>query len=216
MNDRLRWGILGTGNIARQFAAGLTGSDRGSLTAVGSRSAGSAQTFIQSIAPNSQITAGSYDNVLSSRDVDAVYVSLPNSLHHEWTIRALRAGKHALCEKPFAASAAQAREMFDVAKSVGRVAVEAFMYRSHPQTHTAVRAVREGAIGAVKLIRTSFAFRTFKVAGNIRFDPQLAGGSVMDVGCYCVSFARLIAGAEPSTVHAAGHLHETGVDDLAA
>jgi predicted dehydrogenase len=159
---------------------------------------------------------GSYDDLIASRDVDAVYVSLPNSLHYEWTLRALRAGKHVLCEKPFAVNAAQAQEMFDVARSTGRVVVEAFMYRSHPQTHAALRAVRGGAIGAVKLIRTSFCFRTSKVAGNIRFDASLAGGSVMDVGCYCVGFARLMAGAEPSGVHAVGHVHETGVDELVA
>jgi predicted dehydrogenase len=216
MTDRLRWGVLGTGNIARQFAAGVTESDRASLTFVGSRSRGSAETFAKPLAGAGNISIGSYEDLLSSRDVDAVYVSLPNNLHHEWTIRALRAGKHVLCEKPFAANAAEAQEMFDVARGVGRVVVEAFMYRSHPQTHAAMRVVRGGAIGEVKLIRTSFCFRTSKVAGNIRFDPRLAGGSVMDVGCYCVSFARLIAGAEPTGVHAIGHVHETGVDDLAA
>jgi predicted dehydrogenase len=216
MADRLRWGILGTGNIARQFAAGLNDSARASLAFVGSRSATSAELFVKGLVGSGGVSLGSYEDVLDARDVDAVYVSLPNNLHHEWTIRALRAGKHVLCEKPFAANAAQAQEMFDVARRAGRVVVEAFMYRSHPQTHAAVRAVRAGAIGDVKLIRTSFCFRTSKVAGTIRFDPRLAGGSVMDVGCYCVSFARLIAGAEPTGVHAVGHLHESGVDDLAA
>jgi predicted dehydrogenase len=216
MTDRLGWGILGTGNIARQFAAGLSGSARGSLAFVGSRSRASAETFARALAGIENISIGSYEELLATPDVDAVYVSLPNKLHHEWTIRALRAGKHVLCEKPFAVNAAQAQEMFDVARGAGRVVIEAFMYRSHPQTHAAVRAVRGGEIGDVKLIRTSFCFRTSKIAGNIRFDPRLAGGSVMDVGCYCVSFARLFAGAEPSGIHAIGHIHETGVDDLAA
>jgi predicted dehydrogenase len=215
--DGLRWGVLGTGNIARQFAAGVADSPRASLAFVGSRSRGAAEAFVAALAGGGRdVAVGSYEDLIASRDVDAVYVSLPNNLHHEWTIRALRAGKHVLCEKPFAANAAQAQEMFDVARTAGRVVVEAFMYRSHPQTHAAVRAVREGAIGELKLIRTSFCFRTSKVAGNIRFDPRLAGGSVMDVGCYCVSFARLFAGSEPTGIHAIGHVHETGVDDLAA
>src|SRR6187551_684665 len=118
MTDRLRWGVLGTGNIARQFAAGVTESDRASLTFVGSRSRGSAETFAKPLAGAGNISIGSYEDLLSSRDVDAVYVSLPNNLHHEWTIRALRAGKHVLCEKPFAANAAEAQEMFDVARGV--------------------------------------------------------------------------------------------------
>jgi predicted dehydrogenase len=211
---RLRWGILGTGNIARQFAAGLSATDRAALTSVGSRERASAEKFVQPL--SSGVSIGSYDDVLRNRDVDAIYVSLPNSLHHEWTLRALRAGKHVLCEKPFAVNAAQSQEMFDVARQSGRLVVEAFMYRSHPQTLAALDVVRNGAIGAVKLVRTSFCFRTAKTLGNIRFDPQLAGGAVMDVGCYCVSFARLVAGEEPVSIDAVGQLHDAGVDDLTA
>ena len=162
MSQRLRWGILGTGNIARQFARGLKACDRAALVAVGSRDRASAERFAAEFGGGSTST-GTYDDVLMSRDADAVYVSLPNSLHHEWTIRALRAGKHVLCEKPFASNAEQAREMFDVATRAGRLAVEAFMYRSHPQTHAAFGAIRGGAIGAVQLIRTSFCFRTRNV-----------------------------------------------------
>src|SRR5687767_12097326 len=125
MDRRLRWGILGTGNIARQFAAGVGASARGRVTAVGSRQRAAAEAFAQQF--EMAATAGGYDDVLNAADVDAVYVSLPNSLHHEWTIRALRAGKHVLCEKPFATNEAQAREMFDAAARAGRLAVEAFM-----------------------------------------------------------------------------------------
>ena len=214
MARRLRWAILGTGNIARQFTAGLLASDRASVVAVGSRDRASAEAFASKFTLSSAL--GSYDDVLSAPDVDAVYVSLPNRLHHEWTIRALRAGKHVLCEKPFAANAAQAEEMLDAAERAGRLAVEAFMYRSHPQTHAALAEIRGGAIGDVRLIRTSFCFRTSKVEGNIRFRPDLAGGGIMDVGCYCVSFARLVAGAEPTSVNAVGHVHASGVDHLAA
>ena len=215
MGNRLRWAILGTGNIARQFAAGLNASERAALVAVGSRQRESAEAFARTARVDG-VTLDTYDDVLRAPDVDAVYVSLPNSLHHDWTIRALRAGKHVLCEKPFAANAAQAQEMFDEARRVGRLAVEAFMYRSHPQTRAALTATREGKIGDVRLIRTSFCFRTSKVDGNIRFDPRLAGGGIMDVGCYCVSFARAVAAAEPTAVHATARLHPTGVDELAA
>jgi predicted dehydrogenase len=136
-------------------------------------------------------------------------------MHHAWTIKALRAGKHVLCEKPFATHAREAREMFAASRETGRVLVEAFMYRSHPLTHEVLKAVRGGAIGELRMIRTSFCFRTTKVANNIRFQPDLAGGVLMDVGCYCVSFARLLAGEEPAAVHSVAHKHPNGVDDVA-
>src|SRR5205823_4315180 len=141
MSDRLRWGVLGTGNIARQFADGVLRSGcRSELAAVGSRSPDSANTFAES----RQIKSihGSYDALLADPAVDAVYNSLPNSLHHEWTIKALRAGKHVLCEKPFALTASQAKEMFDAARKAGKVLVEAFMYRSHPLTHAVIDSIR--------------------------------------------------------------------------
>jgi predicted dehydrogenase len=154
--------------------------------------------------------------LLADPAVTAVYNSLPNTLHHEWTIKALRAGKHVLCEKPFALSLAQAQEMFDVARQQGRVLMEAFMYRTHPLTHRIIETVRSGAIGEVRLIRASFVFKVSKWQGNIRFNPALHGGVIMDVGCYCVNFARLFAAAEPTGIHVVHHRHETGVDDLAA
>ena len=214
MNKPLRWGILGTGNIARQFAAGFPSARRSVLSAVGSRSIQSAQTF----AGDYQVPAavGSYDELLKSNDVDAVYVSLPNSMHHEWTIKALRAGKHVLCEKPLASNTAEAVEMFDVSQKSGRVLVEAFMYRSHPLIHAVLDAIRAGKIGQVRLIRTSFCFRVWKTAGNIRFDAAMAGGALMDIGCYCINFSRLIAGTEPTSVQGVGQLHASGVDELAA
>src|SRR5579884_3712182 len=209
----LRWGILGTGNIARQFAGAFGTAQRSVLAAVGSRELSSAQTFARTHGIPEAF--GSYDQVLASGDVDAVYVSLPNSMHHQWTIAALRAGKHVLCEKPIASNSAEAEEMFEVARRQGRVLMEAFMYRSHPQTLAVIEAVRAGAIGQVRLIRTSFCYRTMRIAGNIRFDPKLAGGALMDVGCYCTDFSRLIAGVEPTRVVATGQKHETGVDEIA-
>ena len=212
MPNSLRWGILGTGNIARQFADGLTSARRSVLSAVGSRSAAAAEQF--AAAHRVPAAFGSYDAVLADPAVDAVYVSLPNSMHHEWTLRALGAGKHVLCEKPLSADAGQAEEMFDAAGRAGLVLVEAFMYRSHPLTHAVADAVRSGEIGPLKLMRTSFCYRTTKTRENIRFDRSLAGGALMDIGCYCLNFSRFFAGAEPTAAHAVGHLHETGVDDL--
>lgn len=210
---RLRWAILGTGNIAGQFAAGLAASERGSLAAVGSRRRESAEAFSKAV--NVPCLLGDYAAALSAPEVDAVYISLPNNLHCEWTIRALRAGKHVLCEKPVAANAAQAADMFDAARSAGRLLVEAFMYRSHPQTRAVMETLRGGIVGDLRLIRTSFCFRTSKVQGNIRFDPVLAGGALMDIGCYCVSFSRLVAGAQPIAVHCASRLHSSNVDEMA-
>ena len=214
MADRLAWGILSTGNIARQFATGVRASRSGVLAAVGSRNALTACDFATAFGIPSHF--GDYQSVLDDPGVGVVYNALPNSMHHEWTIKALRAGKHVLCEKPIASNAAEAEEMFDVAHKSGRVLMEAFMYRSHPQTLAVVEAVRRGAIGELRMIRTSFCFCTRKIEGNIRFSRDLAGGALMDIGCYCVNFSRLFAGGEPTGVTVTGKLHTSGVDELAA
>ena len=215
MTDRLAWGILGTGNIARQFAVGVNASRRGRLAAVGSRTMEKAGQF--AAAHRIATSHGSYQALLDDPQVQAVYNSLPNNLHHDWTIQALRAGKHVLCEKPFAVNLGQAREMFDVARRQQKVLVEAFMYRTHPLTHAVIEAVRGGAIGQVRLIRSSFCFKVSQWQKNIRFDPALAGGVMMDVGCYCINFSRLFAGEEPQRVQVVDHRHdESGVDDVAA
>lgn len=211
MGKTLRWGILGTGNIARQFAAGVLGTGRCELAAVGSRTEASAKAFAAQF--KTPVALGSYDALINDPSYDALYLSLPNTMHHEWTLKALRAGKHVLCEKPISVTLAEAQEMFDVAQKAGRVLIEAFMYRAHPQTHKALEIVRSGAIGNVRLIRTSFCYRVRKTEGNIRFDASLAGGALMDVGCYCLNFSRLFAGTEPETLHAVSRRHETGVDE---
>jgi D-xylose 1-dehydrogenase (NADP+, D-xylono-1,5-lactone-forming) len=212
MSGQLRWGILGTGNIARQFAAGVKGSRRSVIAAVGSRSAATSRQF--AAAYDVARVHGTYDALLTDDGVDAVYNSLPNSLHHEWTIKALRTGKHVLCEKPFAMDLRQTVEMFDAARQMKRVLVEAFMYRSHPVTRAVVETVRSGAIGELRLIRTSFCYRTTRIAGNIRFAPELGGGALMDVGCYCINFSRLLAGAEPVSCYATARKHASGVDEV--
>ena len=214
MSRKLSWGILGTGNIARQFCVGVNASRRCRLAAVGSRSAASAEAFgdVHGILRRH----GSYEALLADREVEAVYVSLPNTMHHAWTIAALRAGKHVLCEKPIAANLAESVEMFEAAERCGKVLIEAFMYRAHPLTHSIMASLRRGDIGELQLIRTSFCYRTTKIEGNIRFNPALAGGSLMDIGCYCINFARMAAGAEPTVVSAMALKHESGVDRVAA
>lgn len=208
----LRWGILGTGNIANQFAADVRSAKRGRLAAVGSRTAEAANSFASRYEiPRAH---GSYDALLADPEVDAIYLTLPNSMHHAWTIKALEAGKHVLCEKPMAANAAEAQEMFDVARRSGRLLMEAFMYKSHPLIHQVMRTLPR--LGRLKLIRTSFCFRVSDIHNNTRFSTELAGGALMDIGCYCISFSRMVAGEEPNDVHCVGHIHETGVDDYAA
>ncbi len=212
MMDRpLRFGVLGTGNIARQFAEGVAGSARCAVTAVGSRAAATAQGFADQY--NIQNAHGSYDALLNDIAIDAVYVSLPNSMHHEWTIKALNAGKHVLCEKPIACGVAEATEMFDTARRRGLTLAEAFMYRSHPQTRAVLAEIATGVIGRVKLIRASFCYSTRKIEGNVRFSSELAGGALMDIGCYCVDLARLVTGADPDTLHCVGRRHASGVDE---
>lgn len=210
--QKLRWGIIGTGNIAKQFADGVLRSEKTVLAAVASRSLESAELFAKQFGISQSY--GDYQAILADKSVDAIYLSLPNSMHHEWTIRALTSGKHVLCEKPLAATVKEAAEMFAAAKASNRRLVEAFMYRAHPQTQKIIETVRSGAIGTVKNIRTSFCYRVRNWQGNIRFSPALQGGAMMDVGCYCVNFSRLIAGCDPSEVRAVATLHESGVDEL--
>ena len=214
MTEALRWGILSTGNIARQFAEGLQGAQCSCAHAVASRHLSSAQQFAQTV--HIRNAYGSYQELLDDREVEAVYLALPNAMHHEWTIKALNHGKHVLCEKPLARNVIESHEMFDLADRRGLLLVEAFMYRSHPLTQSVRAQIDRGAIGQLRMIRTSFCYCTKNIKNNIRFSTALAGGALMDVGCYCVNFSRYFAGAEPSGVHAVAHLHETGVDDIVA
>lgn len=214
MSDPLRWGILGTGNIAGQFAESLRGALRGSVVAVASRRAESARSFASRHAID--CAHEGYDALLRDRNIDAVYNALPNTLHHKWTVAALKSGKHVLCEKPFASNLGESEQMFDVAERQGRCLVEAFMYRSHPLTAAVIQQVRQGAIGELRLLRISFCYSTQRIEGNVRFSNELAGGALMDLGCYCTNFARLHATAEPIQTHVEAQLHASGVDILTA
>ena len=196
----LRFGILGTAHIARSFVPGLSASRRVTVSAVASRDAGKARDFAKEYAIARHF--GSYEDLLADRDIDAVYVPLPNSLHAEWSIAAVRAGKHVLCEKPLAATAGEARAMFDAARQHGVHLVEGYPYLAQPQTRKLRELLAGGIIGDVRLIQAAFGF-TLGPGENFRLDPRLGGGALMDVGVYPVSLARMIAGVRPTRVHAA-------------
>jgi predicted dehydrogenase len=194
----MRWGILSTANIGRKLIAGAR--DAGvELLAVGSRDEARGRAF----ADEYEIPRvhGSYEALLADDDVEAIYNPLPNSLHVPWSIRALEAGKHVLCEKPLTRDVAQVEQAFDAADRAGRVLMEAFMWRFHPQTARMVELVRSGTIGQLRHINARFGFDLHPASGNVRWNEELEGGALMDVGCYCVSGMRLLAG-EPLRVSA--------------
>ena len=205
----LRIGILGAANIARLFAAGVRPSQKVAVVAVAARDAGRARKF----ADETGITRvhPTYDALLADPAIDAIYNPLPNSLHAEWSIRALDAGKHVLCEKPLATSGQEARAMFDAAKRNDRHLAEAYPYRAQPQTLKLGDLLRQNAIGRVQLIQASFGF-PLADAANIRMNPALAGGALMDAGCYPVSFVRMVAGSRPARVQALAQWSDSGVD----
>ena len=185
-------------------------SNNGELVAVASRDKQKARDFATKLAI--PMSYGSYDALLSANDVDAVYIPLPNSLHREWTIKAAEAKKHVLCEKPLAMNSAECAEMDSAARRNGVKLMEAFMYRFHPQTQKVLELVQTAAIGDLRLMHSAFTFRVTNSA-NIRLQPELGGGSLMDVGCYCVNISRTIAGQEPIGVQAYANWGSTGVDD---
>ena len=208
-----RWGILGTGRIASKFAAELPASHTGRLVATASRRAESASAFAR-VHGGGGVTG--YEALLARDDVDAIYLSLPNALHHEWTLAALDAGKHVLCEKPMALNVVEAAGMFARASERGLVLIEAFMYRAHPQTRRLFEMVAGGALGELRLLRANFTFSREASRDDARFQDGPGGGSLMDVGCYCVDFHRTLSGQEPDRVECLVHRHEFGVDDYAA
>jgi xylose dehydrogenase (NAD/NADP) len=205
----LRIGILGTANIARQFIAGVRPSSTVSVLAVGSRDPAKAAAFADETGIPRRY--GSYAALLADHDIDAVYNPLPNSLHAEWSIRAMEAGKHVLCEKPIAVTAAEARTMFEAARRCGVHLVEGYPYRAQPQTLKLKELVDRGALGRVQLIQASMGF-TMVSETNIRSSPLLGGGALMDVGVYPVSLARMLARERPAQVSAVAHWTGSGVD----
>jgi D-xylose 1-dehydrogenase (NADP+, D-xylono-1,5-lactone-forming) len=209
----LRIGILGTAKIARSFVEAVRPSKQVRVAGIASRDAAAARAFAQEFAIARHF--GTYEALLADPDIDAVYVPLPNSLHAQWAIAALSAGKHVLCEKPLSATAVEARAMFDAARRHGVHLVEGYPYRAQPQTLRLRELLDAGVIGEVRLIQASFGF-TLGAGENIRLSPQLAGGALMDVGTYPVSLVRMIAKARPTRVHAVAQWTMSGVDGALA
>jgi xylose dehydrogenase (NAD/NADP) len=208
---KLRWGILGAANIAKKkVIPAIQASQSGDLVAIASRSRERAEQFAQSTGIPTVLD--NYAALLDYPEIDAVYIPLPNSEHHPWTIAAVEAGKHVLCEKPLALNAQQAAEMVAAAERAGVVLAEAFMYRHHPLVDQLLSMLHDGAIGELKIVRSSF---TFCVRGteNIRLVGELGGGALMDIGCYGINLARLVTGAEPISFAAIADYGPSGVDE---
>ncbi len=206
-NAPVRWGILGSAGITAKLLAGARRSSAVTIVAAGSRSQTRADAF--AAANGIDRAHGTYEALLADRDIEAVYIALPNSLHHLWTLRALAAGKHVLCEKPYSRHPAEVDEAFDLADRAGLVLSEAFMWRHHPQARLAVELLPE--LGSLQTIRATFSF-VLDDPADIRLRADLAGGSLMDVGCYCVSGARLLAGEEPDLAFGLATIGPSGVD----
>ncbi|MCF7689602.1 MAG: Gfo/Idh/MocA family oxidoreductase, partial [Cephaloticoccus sp.] len=221
MQNRLGWGILGTGRIAGIFATGVARSQQGRLAAVGSRTPANAERFATEFGvPKAH---GSYEALLADPEVQAVYIATPHPQHVEWAVKAAEAGKHILCEKPIGLNHAEAMVIAAAAREHGVLLMEAFMYRSHPQTAKVLEIVRSGVLGEIKLVQATLGFYAPFSAGARLWANELGGGGILDVGCYPVSFARLIAGTisgqpflDPVEVSGSAQLHpQTGVDEVA-
>ncbi len=208
--DKVRWGLLSTANINRRLIPAIRASARGELVAVASRSQSAADAYAAEW--GIPLAFGSYEALLASGAVDAVYIGLPNHLHTEWTVRALAAGLHVLCEKPFALSLAEVDRMIAAAQDNGRALAEAFMYRHHPQTKLAGEFVRAGRLGRVHLLRGVFTFRMGS-RDNVRLRPEWGGGSLWDVGVYPLSLAQFLMGGPPEWVFGDQWLGPSGVDE---
>lgn len=223
---KLRWGILSTGSIARRFANSLAKSDTGILTAVASRQLETAKTFAREFAPDSGLPKahGDYASLLENPDVDAVYIATPHPMHLEWVIAAAKAKKQILCEKPVGMNLAELEEMLAAVKVNGVFFMEAFMYRCHPQVQLLREMILSSEIGAIRMIHATFSYaRDSYTTSERRIARALGGGSILDVGCYGVSMARLVAGeiaglrySEPHSVKGFARLESNEQTDLTA
>jgi xylose dehydrogenase (NAD/NADP) len=204
----VKWGIMSTAHINRLVIPGAHASPKIDLAAVASRDLARAEDYARRW--EIRRAYGSYENLLADPDIEAVYISLPNTLHCEWSTRALEAGKHVLCEKPLTRHSPEVGAVFDAAERAQRLLSEAFMYRHNPQTLQLKQLVTDGAIGELRLVRSAFSYPLYD-DNNIRLRPELEGGALMDIGCYCVNGSRLLAG-EPVAVNAQAWFGPTGTD----
>lgn len=200
MTDKIRWGILSTARIGRRVIPAIHASRNGEVAAVASRSLESAQAW--AAAHDIPRAYGSYEALFEDGDIDAIYNPLPNSMHAEWSIRCAEAGLPVLCEKPLAVDAAEAEAMVVAFAKHDLLLAEGFMYRFHPQTQKVLDLLRGGAIGDLVMLNASFNFPIdLSDLGNIRLSRELEGGALVDIGCYCISAARLMTGEEPLQAH---------------
>lgn len=211
--NTVRWGLVSTADINSKVIPAIRMSHRGRLTAVASREIGAAKAYAhQWDIPHA---FGSYQEMLDSGQVDAVYISLPNHLHAEWTIRALQAGLHVLCEKPFAITLDQVDAMIAASQAADRRLAEAFMYRHHPQTKTIGEWIQSGRLGKIAMVRSVFTFKLLDRDGNVRLFPtKQGGGCLWDVGVYPLSLAQYVFGGPPIEVTGWQQLGDTGVDEV--
>ena len=221
MSTLLNWGILSTGNIAGTYAKGVARSQTGRVVAVASRELAKARAFAAE--HRIERAHGSYEDLLADPGVQAVYIATPHPQHAEWVVRAARAGKHVLCEKPMTMNLADARPVIEACRASNVLFMEAFMYRCHPQTAKIVEVIRSGALGQVQLVQATFSYnRTFDPAHRV-FNKALGGGGILDVGCYPVSLSRLVAGAasgqpflDPDHVDGVAQIHPQAATDIYA
>ncbi|MBP1694487.1 MAG: Oxidoreductase domain protein [Chloroflexi bacterium] len=209
--DIVRWGLLSTAHINRRLIPAIWAAPRGELTAVASRDQATADAYAKKW--NIHHAFSSYQAMLDSDLIDAVYIGLPNHLHAEWSIKAMKAGKHVLCEKPFALTLDEVNGMIETSQKTGRVLVEAFMYLFHPQAKIARDWIRDGHIGEPLIIRSVFNYQ-MEGKVNVRLIPEYGGGSLWDVGVYPLSFAQFIFGGPPTAVNGFSVIGETGVDEI--
>ncbi|WP_314584931.1 Gfo/Idh/MocA family oxidoreductase [Paenibacillus terrigena] len=216
-NRPLRFGVIGCAGIAvGSVIPGIKQSTTSIVTAIASRDLGKAQETAEKM--EIPTAYGSYEELLADSSLDAVYIPLPNHLHMEWSIRAMEAGKHVLCEKPMALNAGEAARMLEVSRSTGKHLAEAFMYRNHPRYDRIKEIIASGEIGEVRGIHGTFTFNNHADKNNVRYRRDWGGGSIYDVGCYPISAARLILGSEPeaATVHALISPEHDHVDMMAS
>jgi xylose dehydrogenase (NAD/NADP) len=206
----LNWGVVSTARINDEVLPQIRRSARANLLAVASRNADRARAY----AAAHQIPKwyGSYEELFADSAIDCVYISVPNSLHAPLAAAAIQAGKHVLCEKPLAVSPDEALRLFELANVAGKRLMEAFMYRHHDKTLLLEDLVQRGELGDVEVIRSWFHFRAQDPDTDIRFQTDLAGGSLRDVGCYCTSLTLLLMGDEPAAVAGTGRTRAGGVD----
>ena len=221
--EKIKWGIIGPGNIANNFADGLKSSYSGQLVAIASKNEDRQKNFGDKYNIHSDFRFNSYEDIINSEHIDAIYISTPHNLHAEWTIKAAGKGKHVLCEKPGAVNLNEGKKIIEAVKEAGVFYMEGFMYRCHPQIPKLLEIIKNKTIGEIESIETSFGYDTGKTIPESRiFNKELTGGAILDVGLYPISFSRLISGVangekflEPKFINAEGRIGDTGVDEVA-